>query len=79
MPKQATAAQHYFATCFYGWAVADTKEKAVKDLKARGGRLARKGVDALVVRVDLPKSAAYNIRSGLPVDVPMGEPEQVTF
>lgn len=76
---KATQGHHYYATAFWGWAVAPTKEEAVEALRRRGGKLAEPGVEAGVVRVELPQTAAYSIRWGYPVDVPMGDVETVTF
>ena len=64
---------HYYATCFAAWAVADTKEQALKRLAADVGsgiiKRALKsgdGLPATVCRVELPQAAHYSINEYMP-------------
>ena len=64
---------HYYATCCYGWAVADERERALKNLiqSVGSGILKRAvkssgGVAAVVCRVELPQAAHYSINEYMP-------------
>lgn len=68
-----TQHHHYYATCAYGWAVADTRDKAVKKLADEVGSATIKrlktsngGMAAIVCRVDLPEAAHYTISAHMP-------------
>lgn len=70
MPKQA---HHYYATTCYGWAVADTREQALKSAAGYAGAdiikravKAQGGLTVTVCRVELPQAAHYSINEYLP-------------
>lgn len=78
----AAPAHHFYASTAFSWHVGYTRDEAIllvlkATRSARGKReSATTGEYVWSVRVDLPKSAEYQIRNYTPFDVPMGASEE---
>lgn len=78
----ANQQHHYYGSTAFGWRVGDTREQVVKDLARDAGNsiirrcLKNGGLYAWTCRVELPKSAEYQIDGYRPVGVPSGEREE---
>lgn len=86
MTKKITtneAPYHYYASTAAAWAVGETRAEAIKEVLDDSAGLFKPNADGGVfvysVRIELPKTATYEIESFVPKDVPLSDAKHGSF